>query len=131
MRAEHRKEPRVGKQLEGTAERVATILHQGQNRVVKIHLLDVSHEGVGFVSPEPFDKSAFVRLAIETSPHESPAVANRRFVTSVSIRNCAPRAAGAFEVQAEYRVGAVLKEQTGREWESWNELVRGWSRKVM
>lgn len=131
MRPEHRKEARIAKTLPAVAERVATILKAGQERVVRVVLVDLSREGVGFISPEPFDEGALVRLTIEMEASGGMMQTGRFFVTAVHIRNCVAVPDESRGGRPGFKVGAIVREQTGRQWESWNELIRRWSRKVL
>lgn len=129
MRTENRKSPRVAKVLDGHAERVATVLAEGEDREVKVRVVDVSREGVGFVAAEPFDKDAFIRLSLMVADRVGATMGGKRFVTSAVVRNCSRREDGTFAVAAGYRVGVKLKEQSGRELDAWNDLISMWSRK--
>lgn len=131
MRPEHRKEARIEKALPAVAERVATILKAGQERVIRVTIVDLSREGLGFIAPEPFDEGALVRLTIEMETSGGMMQTGRFFVTAVHIRNCVAVPCKTPGGRHGFRVGAVVREQTGRQWESWNELIRLWSRKVL
>lgn len=130
MQAENRRSPRIPKELSATAERVATGLHSGETRFFPVRIVDVSRDGIGFMSPEAIDRDAFVRLTISMSMADGMAATGRLFITSVSVRNCARHKDGGYQVHARYRVGASLKEQTPQEHEGWHELVRKWSPQI-
>lgn len=125
MRMENRQSPRIAKQLFGHAERVATELAAGQDRELAIRVVDVSREGIAFLAPEPFDRDAFVRLRLDVDAFTGTASRGGHFTTSCVVRDCAARPDGIFHV------GAKLKEQTGRELETWLDLVQRWSPKLL
>ncbi len=126
MLTERRKSRRIPKEFSATLERVATLRGAEESRFIRVKIIDVSREGIGFISPEPFDRDAFVRVVVSMSLDEGKAATGRLFITSAAIRNCAPEKKGGYHVQASYKVGALLKEQSGLEHTGWHELIRQW-----
>ena len=128
MRAERRKSARIAKQFSATAERLSVALPEGLNRMVHVLILDVSRDGVGFVSREPFDRDAMLRLNIDTAGLENAGATGRHFVALATVRYCLPvKSRG----RSGYRGGAQFKSLSSRETEAWNDHLRRWTGKLM
>ena len=78
---------------------------------------DVSRDGIGFLSREMFDRDAVVRVTIDFG-HDTGA--GRKFSTEGVVRICTPEPDGGF------RVGVLLKERTGRELQTWHDIIQRW-----
>ena len=100
------------------------MLLESEKRVVQGKLVDVSREGMGVVSPEPFDRDASIRVTVVMELEQSLASVGREFTTTCHVRNCTPDGAGGF------KIGMVLKERTGRELTNWSDLIQKWSAKI-
>lgn len=124
--SEKRRCSRVAKQLDGTAERAALLLPAGRHRSVPVLVFDVSRDGIGFVSLEPFERDTFARILIQTGEAGGATLGLRAFSAPVVVRHCTPvRKRG-------YKVGVMLrKEDAGRDRAAWNELIQYWSRRIL
>jgi len=125
MRIENRKSERVPKHFKAVLERVATVLLDGESRIVQGALANVSREGMGAVSSEIFDRDAAVQVTIFMDLEQGLPSVGKTFTTACTVSNCTSDGAGCF------RIGMRLKQRTGRELTNWNDLIHKWSAKVL
>ncbi len=130
MKNERRDSQRIVKELSATAERVGPARHYGGSHYVAVTIVNVSGAGVGFVSPESFDRDELIRIIASMNNDDAKVATGRIFVTTAAIRHCEPEKGTSARLSASHIIGAQLKEQTAREHEAWQSLIHRWSPSV-
>lgn len=116
--SEKRKSPRLEKRFDTTIERAAMILPKGLNRAVPALAIDVSRDGLGLVTLEPFERESMARVLVDVG-EAGAGLGLKKFSATVVVRHCRPvRNRG-------YKIGLLIKKEgTGREVETWHALIQ-------
>lgn len=97
--------------------RLASTLPEGRSRELSAKVHDVSRDGMGFLSREPFDRDEVVRVTIDFGRDTGE---GRGFVTEGVVQTCTPGTNG------DFRVGIALKKRTGRDLQTWHDIIQRW-----